>query len=357
MHFLCVFQAVLGYAVCCESITLYVSDPFINKTSKYLHYVNQLLHNKRAYFFWNQTMAATETTVKSSIGVSKTLEQMAFSVLLKNKGLFNKNDVATLWPLRQNLTDTLIEHVAHGRQDEAKAILENHPKLLLETGKAIDIAGNPWMGTAFQYAVWAMDTHMYTMMLDCLPQNEQGEEIRKTLSEQAKEQTEHFDFQPLITALQTYVDNFDAWDWPQREEHWCKVVGLAQQSLPAHVRHEYCNPDHSFHPTPSFTEKVLTRSLKVYNWASSTWLNWDGGLLGLGGDFAITWAASPLDGEAFHARAAARPAAVATARHDLAAITALCEVRKAGLITLMQRLQSPIQKPEDVSQAPTSMIS
>ncbi|MGQ3891117.1 hypothetical protein [Legionella sp. CNM-4043-24] len=288
-------------------------------------------------------MAATETAVKS-------LKGTAYSVLLNNKGLFSKNDVATLPPLREHLTATLIEHVAHGRQDEAKDILDQFPELLLETGTVTDIGGNHFQGiTAFKYALWAMDTHIYTMMLDCLPEGDQGGEIRGDLLAQATTQIEHFDFKPLITALQTYVDNFDGWDSTQREAHWHKVVGLAQQSLPAHVRHEYCNPGRSFYPAPGFTEKVLTRSLWFYHLASSTWLNWDSRLLGLGSDFAIVRARG--------LRAGMCCACVGAARADLAAITALYEVRTADLTTLMQRLQSPIQKPEDASQAPTRMIS
>ncbi|CAM2903370.1 hypothetical protein [Legionella worsleiensis] len=301
-------------------------------------------------------MAATETTVKSLIDVSKTLQEKVFSVLLKNKGFFNKHDVATLRPLKKFLTNTLIEYVAHGRQDEAKAILDQFPELLLERGSANDIAGNLWEGTAFQYAVWAMDTHMYTMMLDCLPQNEQGVEIRKGLLEQAKAQKEHFNFQPLITALQTYVNNFNVWDESQREEHLCKVVGMAQRDLPAHVRHEYCNPNRSFKPVPSFNEQVFLRSLGLYNWPSSTSVNWDGGLLGLGSYFARM--APVMDGVCLTVCAEdAISLDGPPQQDDLASITALCEVRTKDLIALMQRLQSPIQKPEDVSQAPTSMIS
>ncbi|MGQ3890780.1 hypothetical protein [Legionella sp. CNM-4043-24] len=294
-------------------------------------------------------MSATETAVTDVITgenpANKSLQQTVFSVLLNNMGLFNKNDIANLYPLKENLTNTLIEHAAHGRQDEAKAILAKFPELLLETGAAIDIAGYQFTGTAFQYAVWAMDTHMYTMMLDCLPQNEQGEEIRKGLLEQSEAQKEHFNFQPLIKALQAYVDNFDAWDWPHRYAHWCKVVGGAQRDLPAHVRHEYCHPDRSFSPVPDFTEKVLPRSLMFYNWVTSSWQNWDGGALGMGSDFAIFRSALPLTGGGRGGPCL-----------DLAAVTTLCEVRTADLISLGQRLQTPIQKLDDASGAPICVI-
>ncbi len=41
-----------------------------------------------------------------------------------------------------------------------------------------------------------------------------------------------FDFDSLITALDTYVTNYDKWDYHQREEAWMKV-GKAQRDVPA----------------------------------------------------------------------------------------------------------------------------
>ncbi|WP_133141129.1 hypothetical protein [Legionella quateirensis] len=279
---------------------------------------------------------------------TRTVQQMALSVLLKNS-LFSNDDVVNFAAIKENLTKTLLDHVAYGLQDEAKAILVKYPEILLEIESVIDIGDEPFKGTAFQYAVWALDTHMYTMMLDCLPQNEQGEFIRKKLLKQFEAQTEHFDFKPLITALDTYVDNYDTWDAKQREEHWCKVVGGAQQKLPAHVRHEYCNPDRSFYPVPDFTEKVLTRSLRIFHWDSGNWMEWGRGLVGLGVDFAIALfqSSSPLS--------LSRPIQDITLA-DAAAMRALCQVRTADLDALRERLQRPIQKLDDVQGIADSMV-
>jgi hypothetical protein len=69
-----------------------------------------------------------------------------------------------------------------------------------------------------------------------------------------------FDFRSLITALNTYVTNYEKWDYHQRLDAWMKV-GKAQRDVPAHIAHEYCRPDRSFDPLPSFNEENLPRVL------------------------------------------------------------------------------------------------
>ncbi|KTC95854.1 hypothetical protein Lgee_2234 [Legionella geestiana] len=306
-------------------------------------------------------MSATEEDLK------QTIDQLPAEILHKIAGLLPNEQTRSQfvltcrlfhdsYTLSDRLFPILLTVVLSGEQHKAERILKQYPQLLLRKTNFTD----PWTKeifkdkSVFQYAVWAMDNQMYTMMLDCLPQNEQGEEIRKGLLEQAEAQKEHFSFQPLITALQTYVDNFEAWDWPHRRAHWCNIVGGAQRDLPAHVRHEYCHPTRKFASVPGFTDNVLPRSLRFYNWVTRSWLNWDRGTRGLGTDCAI------FRGELPHA--VASTSGVGGFTLDLAAVTALCEVRTADLISLRQRLQdpiqmAPIQKLDDASWAPTCVIS
>lgn len=77
---------------------------------------------------------------------------------------------------------------------------------------------------------------MANMMLDCLPQNEEGDMIRLDLVCQYKElmakgvvyqlkgvkheNERHFSFQPLFTALRTDVDRHDGWTESERKLHW-----------------------------------------------------------------------------------------------------------------------------------------
>ena len=62
-----------------------------------------------------------------------------------------------------------------------------------------------------------------------------------------------FDFKSLITALNTYVTNYDSWGYHQQLAAWLEV-GKAQRDVPVHIANEYCRPDRSFDPCPDFNE-------------------------------------------------------------------------------------------------------
>ena len=150
--------------------------------------------------------------------------------------------------------------------------------------------------------MWTKDVrYMANMFLDCLPENKQGEEIRVALEQQAKVHMDkgvmyqlkgmwhseiHFNIQPLLTALSTYIKNYDDWTEKKRKLHWCTIVGLAQTLIPAHIRHHYCEPD-EFWDKPNFIKPELKRSLEIYNWILQKSQLWTEGLDGLGSDFGI----------------------------------------------------------------------
>jgi len=152
-----------------------------------------------------------------------------------------------------------------------------------------------------------------------------------------------FDFHSLITALDTYVTHFDKWNYHQQLEAWMKV-GQAQRDVPAHIAHEYCRPDRSFNPLPSFNEENLPRILAFDNYMGKdkSWFPLASSSSGLGFDFALStavpWAAGP----------GGRPLAcgvptetLAIAAVDLAAIRHLDEVRIADLTLSRENLSRP----------------
>jgi ankyrin repeat protein len=164
--------------------------------------------------------------------------------------------------------------VAEGEQDKAEALLKANPSLALASGSVTDLSERRFANiTAFQYALWAMDWYMWTMLLKYLPKSEAAAQAR-ALEADGTEHGKHFSLTPLTQALDTYIKNFNAWSWEKREEHWCKIVGGAQRLLPVHVVNEYCRPDRAFNPTPSFTETSLprTRTL-VVNKADDEWFS------------------------------------------------------------------------------------
>lgn len=218
----------------------------------------------------------------------------------------NITQVASLVKIRPDLRIQVLFTLAGlGAQDEMKELLKQHPEDLLVYSPLRDISGAEFLRiTLFKHALWTKDVrYMTNMMLDCLPKNALGEQIRLKLVEQYKElmadgvvyylhgvmhaNERHFNLQPLITVLRTYVENYNHWTEEQREEHWCTVVGLAQTLIPAHIRHHYCDPEEAFWNRPDFKKPKLKRSLEIYNWIVKKSQLWAEGLVGLGSDFGI----------------------------------------------------------------------
>ena len=253
----------------------------------------------------------------------------------------------------------LLEFVCTGNQIRAQKLLEFRPDLAAKRASFTDWFGDTLRCSPFEYALSDKDLrYMCPMMLDCLPINEEGEDIRIELDNQLKVfeimgltctssdgktyTKTYFSLEPLKQALKTYIDNFDNWTWPQRETHWCTGVGQAQLRLPAHIRQHYCDPDESFDGKPTFTKAEFTRSLKFYNYLKNDYESWDKGLTGLGVDFAMggSWGAGLLGLMGGMERGDRYRGTI-----DLAAIAALDEMRtKTDLPLLKQRLKSPLQK-------------
>jgi hypothetical protein len=171
----------------------------------------------------------------------------------------------------------LLKCVAEGEQDQAEALIKKDSKLLLAAGKVTDLSGRTFDNiTAFQYALWAMDYHMWTMIQKYLPTEAQAKQ-HALLESKGTVHGKHFDLQPLLDALKTYVDNAAKWNYDQRAvEQWCKKMGGAQKLLPAHVVNEYCRSDRSFAPCPSEWTSPLprTRTVAVYDgskWVKGEW--------------------------------------------------------------------------------------
>lgn len=261
----------------------------------------------------------------------------------------------------------LLGYIASGNQDEAEKMLEQNPELLLQSGSVIDPSGRLFEKIKpFELVLWTMDVrYMANMVLDCIHKAKEGDEIRIELLKQYKAVIEdfdaekktggvrftlngkrhhekHFDWQPLLNALNTYIENYDYWG-VERDEHWCTVVGQEQQMLPMHVRHHYCNPEEPFNPPPTFNKKELKRTLKFYNYFSEVEEIWNAGLIGLGVHFGILRSAA-------HFTPATGMPRVAPVSCDLSALRNLCKVRTEDLGLLKIKLLEPIQKLEEAAE-------
>ena len=233
--------------------------------------------------------------------------------------------------------------VAKGQQDEAQRQIEANPALLLTTGRFTDYSGRTFNCTAYEYAYWAKDTHMCRMLERHMDENTKASMLEKVIAIDSDgltyeqygqaEHSKHFDMTPLITALQNYVNGYDAWDAANDDAMkaaWM-LVGMAQRDLPVHVINEYCRPDRSFDrlSESTFNEDNLPRILTYYNFNTNSTVPLFplvvSGSSGLGVDVAL------LRGACARCRGAGGAAARWPRARDLAAVSRLDEVRTADL--------------------------
>jgi serine/threonine protein kinase len=202
----------------------------------------------------------TSEPVSPSSGVLSSSSQ---TLIPAPKPLLKPADAKTL--------EQLLQWVAEGEQDKAEELIKKDKHLLLHAGTVKDLSGREFKGiTAFQYALWALDYHMWTMIKKYLPREAQVEQLQ-ALESKGTAHGKHFSLKELTDALQVYVDNAEkVWKYDQRAvDHWCKVVGGAQTRLPAHVVNEYCRSDRPFEPCPLEWEAKLPRTLALKVWDST----------------------------------------------------------------------------------------
>ncbi len=249
-----------------------------------------------------------------------------------------------------------LHHVAKGEQQQAEDILKNSPeiaqRLLTTSGQFTDYSGRTFNCTAYEYAYWAKDKHMCRMLESHMIDDTKAQLLAKVeVMEESGlvyqqpddqgvmqiKQSKHFDMTPLITALREYINGYRQWDrdddYEAMETAWMKV-GKAQRDVPAHIAHEYCRPDRSFAPLPSFGEENLPRILTFA--ADKSWFPLSSPSSGLGFDFALIRASA-----ARSVPPGTRGRARLSARRDLAAVRHLDEVRIADLTQSRENLSRP----------------
>lgn len=248
---------------------------------------------------------------------------------------------------------------------EAEALLTatpDHTQTLLRTpGVFTDYSGRTFNCTAYEYAYWAKDIHMCRMLEAHMDEETKANMLTRINAIEAdglsfqqngeEHQSTHFDLAKLLTALQDYVNGFDAWytasDWAAMEAAWM-LVGKAQRDLPIHIVNEYCRPDRSFSPLPSFNvdredipKETLPRVLTFYNFnarANDSWFPLVAPNSGLGFDFAL------IRGRAEESVMLCRGCGL-RGPLDLAAIIRLDEVRTVDLTLSREHLSPPASAP------------
>lgn len=245
----------------------------------------------------------------------------------------------------------LLHYVALGEHKAVATMLKKDIRLIFKRGIVTDCSGREFESVSgFEYALWALDKHMWAAMIACIPQNEEGRKVfarliaqynkvntmgvtyklnGKTITEQ------HFDFNnTIIKELKTQMDSINAAgdkNWEVIDKQWREGVGGTQKLLPMHVVDEYCSNE-PFYPVPEFTSQPKS-SKQLYHWATRKYGNWLSVDSKLSVDFAIYKATTVVAG------ACGRTVSVQGLRQDLDAMSALCKVRTKDFIDLKSQLE------------------
>ncbi|KGP64467.1 hypothetical protein EP47_11940 [Legionella norrlandica] len=254
----------------------------------------------------------------------------------------------------------LLHHVVCGEHDAVKAMLEKDMSLMFERGFVTDCSGREFKNiSGFEYALWALDKYMWTAMIACIPQNEEGRKVFEQLIAQynkvntigvtyrfnGKTTTEnHFDFNnTIIKELQTQVDSINVQgnrDWVAINIQWIKGVGGAQKLLPMHVVDEYCSNEPFYLDEPPRFTSQPEPAKKSYDYINEENKDW------FRADSKLSISVAMYKGNFPYANPWDR-APVGTMRHplsDLNAMVALCEVRTADFIKLKSQLEEQLTK-------------
>ena len=151
---------------------------------------------------------------------------------------------------------------------------------------------------------------------------------------------DHTHPQALISAFETYdYGLYNNWGDEQIVQQWCGGVGMAEREVPAVIASEICHTDLLLDVARGgFKEPRFPRMLKFNNWVAGgrgeSWFPLDQNKQ-LGIDFGVVNYGGPAGR---YAGAAGGGAGSGAARRNLAALSALCEVRTIDIAELRDKL-------------------
>ncbi|CZH05220.1 TPA: F-box protein [Legionella pneumophila] len=250
----------------------------------------------------------------------------------------------------------LLHHVTRGEHEAVKAMLEGDMSLIYKRGKVTDCSGRVFDNiSAFEYALWALDKHMWTNMIASIPNNEEGRKVfAKLIAQYNKVNTDgvtyrlngktiteqHFDFEnTLIKELQTQVNSLNApgiQDWEAINKQWREGVGGAQKLLPMHVVYEYCSSE-PFYPVRKYTSQPKSLK-KFYNSTTKKAEDWFNADSKLGSEFAVYRSANHW---------ASVMSSSLGSPDDLVAVKTLYQVRTQDFIDLKSQLEEQMSLDND----------
>ncbi|AWN73830.1 hypothetical protein LEAN103870_19700 [Legionella anisa] len=248
-----------------------------------------------------------KSEIKSFEDLSEVIKRDIGEVLCPRKLFYFARTSKPHWKLFKPLVDVykLLNHVVSCDYDAVQSIIKGDINIIFKRGKVTDCSGRIFDNiSAFEFSLWALDKHMWTLMQECFPKNKKNNDLYNKLNSQyekvktkgvtyslnGKKVTEsHFDFDnTIIKELQIQFDSVNAPqanDWGTIDKQWIEGVGGAQKLLPMHVVYEYCS-DQPFFPIPQFISRP--KSMKqFYNWITGAYENWYHPASKLGINFAL----------------------------------------------------------------------
>lgn len=247
----------------------------------------------------------------------------------------------------------LLQLVAKGEEDPAEDMLRIDASLLYEKDRVKDYSRTFQSISSLQYGGWAYDVDMLKMMVRYITSTASNLALQQ-FDELETKQTEHgahFDFSPIVRAIENFDANFKHWDVSKRTDHWCNVYGGEQGFVPACVAQDYCVPGtKTYSPgyPPKFEKPKTERTLLCLDENKET-ISWFplSSNKGLGKRYAFTVDRCNLPGVK---RCNQLPVALKSpgssfngffGKMDLVFITALSTVRPKQFNRLKQQLRNP----------------
>lgn len=198
----------------------------------------------------------------------------------------------------KSMTDDqqLLHNVPRGKHELIAAILKKNSHSILKRGNIRDCSGREFCNiTAFEYAVWALDKHMWSLIISSIPENNESIGLLEALIAQytqlkqsgvtyrldGKIITEtHFSLNnTIIKAIKTYIEalktqNCGTLSCDVFNKLWVEGIGGNQKLLPVHVVHEYCS-NVFFVPQPDFIDKpsALTQFFNAITGKNESWFS------------------------------------------------------------------------------------
>ncbi|MCW8399873.1 hypothetical protein OQJ26_13855 [Legionella sp. PATHC038] len=205
---------------------------------------------------------------------------------------------------------TFLDFVVRGEYYSVRAALERNIRLLFYRNEVTDCSGRTFFAiSGFEYALWAFDKHMWTLIIECIPADEEGKEILELLFDQYHRLRQqgvsyslngqmttgetHFDLEStLIHQLQLQVNYYRRgypvnWDSGNHlNKLFVEGVGGAQKLLPMCIAKAYCSSE-PFSPAPKFEDRVDSKPQFYCYFKEEKYLDWYSRDSGLGSEVAI----------------------------------------------------------------------